>query len=38
MKKPYPTALRSALAAVLLGASALQAQAIIITTTDTQMA
>ena len=38
MNKPYTTALRNSLAAVLLGASALQAQAIIITTTDTQMA
>ncbi|WP_157687027.1 MrpH family fimbial adhesin [Pseudomonas alkylphenolica] len=36
MKKPYPTVLRSALAAVLFGATALQAHAIIITTTESQ--
>lgn len=36
MKKPYPAALRSALAAVLLGGASLQAHAITITTTDSQ--
>ncbi|MDD2047819.1 hypothetical protein [Pseudomonas putida] len=36
MKKPYPTVLRSALAAVLFGATALQAHAIIITPTDSR--